>query len=80
MTKWMLLFAATIALAGCEQAGALSPAIPDSSCAALRIINPSPADTMATKRQVLIHNTIWRKLCQARKPLKRKVAHERPSR
>lgn len=84
MTKLMLLCAATIALTACEQAGARSLTIPDSSCAAFKVINPSTDDTMATKRQVLVHNTIWRKLCAKQKTTlaqaKRRHGDERPSR
>ena len=57
----MLLCAAIFALSGC--ASKAQRPVPDSSCAAFRVIHPSQLDTLDTKRQVLAHNTIYRKIC-----------------
>lgn len=62
MTKWMLLCGATIVLSGCVTTQE-KQAIPDSSCVAFSVIHPSTSDTLGTKRQVLEHNTVYRKLC-----------------
>jgi len=61
MMKWMLLCAATIGISGCVHT---QPAPVDSSCSAYQIIRPSRLDTLDTKRQVLAHNSVYRKLCE----------------
>lgn len=61
MTKLMLLLMATIALSGCVATS--KQVTPDSSCVAYKVIHPSTADTMGTKRQVLVHNTTYRRIC-----------------
>lgn len=38
-------------------------AVPDTSCVAFSVIRPSRDDTLETKRQVLAHNTVYRKIC-----------------
>ena len=63
MNKLMLLCVATIALSGCTKPKLTGPITPDSSCVAYRIIHPSMADTMGTKRQILVHNSTYRKIC-----------------
>lgn len=65
MLKWTLLLSLTIATSGCV-ATKTPRAVPDSSCAAFSIIRPSRQDTLDTKRQVLAHNTIYRKICGAK--------------
>lgn len=55
----MTLCVATSALSGCV----MTKAVPDTSCVAFSVIRPSRDDTLETKRQVLAHNTIYRKLC-----------------
>lgn len=60
----MLLCVAITAISGCASKG--PRAVPDSSCAAFQIIHPSRQDTLDTKRQVLAHNTIYRKICGAK--------------
>jgi hypothetical protein len=47
------------ALSGCAH----QAPVQDTACAAFDIIRPSKADTAETKRQVLTHNTTFRKLC-----------------
>lgn len=66
MLKWMLLLGLTTAISGCVSTKA-PRAVPDSSCAAFSIIRPSRQDTLDTKRQVLAHNTIYRKICEGKK-------------
>jgi len=64
MHKLMLLSATIFVLSGCVQkARLIGPAIPDSSCAAYGIIHPAQNDTMDTKRQILAHNNVYRRLC-----------------
>lgn len=65
MLKWTLLLSLTIATSGCVSTQGSRP-VPDSSCAAFSIIRPSRQDTLDTKRQVLAHNTIYRKICGAK--------------
>lgn len=65
MKKLMLLWAATIGISGCV-ATQNPPTVVDSSCSAYQIIRPSRQDTPDTKRQVLAHNTIYRKLCEVK--------------
>ncbi len=60
MLRLMMLFAVIIAISGCVSD---QQAI-DASCAAYQVIRPSRLDTLETKRQVLAHNTIYRKLCK----------------
>jgi len=52
------------ALSGCAHT---TPLIRDSACQAFVIIHPSRQDTADTKRQVLVHNTTWRRLCVSTK-------------
>lgn len=61
MKKLMLLYVATSVLSGCVTAK--ETVVPDSSCAAYKIIRPSQDDTIDTKRQVLVHNTTYRRIC-----------------
>lgn len=65
MMRLMLLCVATTALSGCVTTQE-QQAIPDSSCVAFSVIHPSQSDTLGTKRQVLEHNTIYRKICGAK--------------
>lgn len=53
---WILIFA----ISGCAHK---LPQAQDTACAAFQIIHPSRLDTPDTKRQVLAHNTTFRKLC-----------------
>lgn len=64
MTKWMLLCAATIAISGCATTRQEAP---DVSCSSFSVIRPSRADTLDTKRQVLVHNNTYRALCEVKK-------------
>lgn len=61
MLKWMMLCAVISAISGCASR---PPEVRDSACSAFEIIRPSRADTIETKRQVLTHNTTYRKICQ----------------
>lgn len=62
MRKLMLILVVTSAISGC--ASLKTPkSVPDASCVAFQIIHPSRQDTADTKRQVLAHNTVYRKLC-----------------
>lgn len=61
MRKLMLLCAATIGISGCASWRVVLPE--DTSCSAYQIIRPSRSDTLDTKRQVLAHNSVYRKLC-----------------
>lgn len=63
MTKWMLLCAATIGISGCAVTAETRSDSPSIACNSFVIIEPSRADTLDTKRQILAHNKIWRKLC-----------------
>lgn len=65
MPKLMMLLMATFALSGCQHTA--QSTIPDSSCVAFSVIHPSRVDTADTKRQVLQHNTVYRRLCPAAK-------------
>mgnify|MGYP001023375504 CR=1 FL=1 len=56
----MTLLAVTFVISGCAHKG---PEVRDSACSGFRIIKPSRADTEGTKRQVLEHNTTYRKIC-----------------
>lgn len=61
MKKLMLLCVATIALSGCVTT---SPKVTaDSSCVAYKVIRPAKEDTIGTKRQVLVHNNTYRRIC-----------------
>ncbi len=46
-------------ISGCTQTIVI-----DSACTSFDIIRPSRKDTLETKRQVLIHNTVWRQQCE----------------
>lgn len=61
MTKSTLLCVATIVISGCVSTG--SKPVPVSNCSSFEIIRPSRQDTLETKRQVLAHNTVYRKVC-----------------
>lgn len=61
--KLTLLCAVIFAISGCVST---QKAVPDSSCVAFQIIHPSRQDTVGTKRQVLEHNTVYRKICGAK--------------
>lgn len=61
MLRLTLLCAVIIGTSGCVSTR--TPTTVDSSCTSYQIIRPSRADTLDTKRQVLAHNTIHRKLC-----------------
>lgn len=63
MKRLMLLCAATIGISGCVTTQKSAPVV-DSSCSAYQIIRPSRSDTLDTKRQVLAHNSVYRKLCK----------------
>ena len=66
MHKLMLLSATIFVLSGCTQIGKTGlsgPVIPDSSCVAFHVIHPAQLDTIGTKRQVLAHNQIYRRIC-----------------
>jgi len=65
MLKSMMLCVATIALSGCVTSQGPKP-VKDTSCVAFKVIHPSRDDTLDTKRQVLEHNTVYRKLCGAK--------------
>jgi hypothetical protein len=66
MTKWMLLCAAILGTSGCTTLSVLAPEpVPvESSCAAFKILHPSRLDTSGTKRQILEHNTVYRRVCE----------------
>ncbi len=51
-------------ISGCSQTIVI-----DSACTSFDIIRPSRRDTVETKRQVVIHNTVWRKQCSDPKKL-----------
>lgn len=61
MMKLTLLCAVTIGISGCASWRVALPE--DASCSAYQIIRPSRQDTLGTKRQVLAHNNVYRKLC-----------------
>lgn len=61
----MMLCAVTSALSGCVTTQE-PKAVPDTSCVAFSVIHPSRDDTLETKRQVLAHNTIYRRICGAK--------------
>lgn len=64
MLKWMTICLATFVLSGCVTTqGYQGPVAPDSSCTAFKVLHPSKADTTETKRQVLVHNSIYRRIC-----------------
>lgn len=63
--RLMMLFAAIFALSGCVTTQT-PKAVPDSSCVAFSVIRPSRQDTLDTKKQVLEHNTVYRKICGAK--------------
>lgn len=67
MTKH--LPAVRIAALALVQAGcaAAPPVVIDSACTAFGVIHPSRADTIGTKRQILVHNSVWRELCGGEK-------------
>ncbi len=65
MLRLMTLLALTSAISGC--ALRQQPPVHDTACSAFEVIRPSRADTADTKRQVLAHNTTYRKLCPAQK-------------
>ena len=65
MLKLMTLCVATIAISGCVSTQR-PQAVPDSSCTAFQVIRPSRQDTLDTKRQVLAHNTVYRKICEGK--------------
>lgn len=60
--KLTLLCAAITGISGCTHLQE-PQAVPDSSCTAYQVIRPSRSDTLETKRQVLAHNSVYRKLC-----------------
>jgi hypothetical protein len=62
MLRLMLLCGATIAISGCVSTQKPAPSVA-ANCAAYQIIRPSRQDTLDTKRQVLAHNSVHRKLC-----------------
>lgn len=61
--KWMLLCAATIGISGCATT---ATTMTDASCSAYHIIRPSRLDTTDTKRQILVHNSTYRALCEGK--------------
>lgn len=61
MKKLMLLCVVTIAISGCATTKSSAPSV---ACSAFSVIQPSRADTIGTKRQVLVHNETWRELCK----------------
>lgn len=66
MNRLIMLCVMTSAISGCVSTQG-PQATPDSSCVAYQIIRPSRQDTAGTKRQVLEHNTVYRKLCGDKK-------------
>jgi hypothetical protein len=60
MLRLMTLLLVTSAISGCAHRQA---PVQDTACVAFEVIRPSRADTPGTKRQVLQHNTTYRKLC-----------------
>jgi hypothetical protein len=58
----MILCLAISAISGCASK---PPEVRDTACTAFEIIRPSRADTLETKRQVLQHNTTYRRICKA---------------
>lgn len=61
MLRLMMLCAVITATSGCAMRQA--PEVRDSACVAFEVIRPSRADTAETKRQVLQHNTTYRRIC-----------------
>ena len=61
MLKWMLALMVISATSGCAHRQAQTQ---DTACTAFEIIKPSRADTPGTKRQVLTHNTTYRRICK----------------
>jgi hypothetical protein len=61
MLKLMMLLTVISALSGCTHRQAQ---VQDTACVAFEIIRPSRADTADTKRQVLAHNTTYRRVCK----------------
>lgn len=61
MLKWMTPLILISALSGCASK---PPEVRDTACTGFEIIRPSRADTAETKRQVLQHNTVYRRLCK----------------
>lgn len=63
--RLMMLLVVTSALSGC----AFGERIPKASmpinagCAAFEVIKPDRADTLETKRQILVHNQTYRNRC-----------------
>lgn len=57
-----MLLVLTFGISACAHK---APEVRDSACSAFRIIKPSRLDTEGTKRQVLEHNTTYRKVCPA---------------
>jgi hypothetical protein len=60
MPRLMMLCLVISALSGCAHRPA---PVQDTACVAFEVIRPSRADTADTKRQVLQHNTTYRRLC-----------------
>ena len=65
MKKLMLLCGTIIAVSGCVSTQKTAP-VAGADCGAYQIIRPSRQDTLETKRQVLAHNTVYRKLCEGK--------------
>jgi hypothetical protein len=65
MLKLMMLCGATIAISGCVSSQKAAP-VAGADCGAYQIIRPSRQDTLDTKRQVLAHNSVYRKLCEGK--------------
>jgi len=63
MPKWMLLCAMISAISGCASKPEM-PVPQMGACSAFVIIHPSRQDTPDTKRQVLMHNRVYRSICQ----------------
>lgn len=70
LLKWTGVLLTTFVISGCatlDKSGLTAPElIVPGACAAFDTINPSRADTLETKRQVLAHNQTYRAVCPAK--------------
>lgn len=64
MRKLTSLLILTSVISGCAHQ---PKPVHDTACVAFEIIHPSRLDTADTKRQVLAHNSTYRRLCPVKK-------------
>ena len=66
MRNLILILTATFAISGCQHTNS-PPITAAASCQLFEVIRPSRQDvlTTGTKKQIVSHNRIWRKNCEA---------------